>query len=288
MHQASEHATTAARHRLPARPTLARPEAPLTPCSAPTGGTRSHVGERKRIVFTTLGSTLTLTPNPSLLPRARSIRAAPPTAYGAGQRCPAPLPLPRTQGSIAHANKPTPEREHASKQAGQRGGGTTLSHHPKQARQHQKRKHQKANTTQAQTPNPSHPQANTPTTSLLFHHPREHKKRPHSNVWAQPNVSARREPWKSRRPARTKRRRPTRARRQRTQKRANNLVCARCAACARKGRIAREKAAHNSPRQSAWVVVFVGVFADVCRRFWAGWFGGLGVFWGCLACFLVF
>lgn len=48
------------------------------------------------------------------------------------------------------------------------------------------------------------------------------------------------------------------------------------------------KAAHNSPRQSAWVVVFVGVFADVCRRFWAGWFGGLGVFWGCLACFLVF
>jgi len=54
------------------------------------------------------------------------------------------------------------------------------------------------------------------------------------------------------------------------------------------GRTAREKAAHNSPRQSAWVVVFVGVFADVCRRFWAGWFGGLGVFWGCLACFLVF
>ena len=54
------------------------------------------------------------------------------------------------------------------------------------------------------------------------------------------------------------------------------------------GRTAREKAAHNSPRHSAWVVVFVGVFADVCRRVWAGWFGGLGVFWGCLACFLVF
>lgn len=54
------------------------------------------------------------------------------------------------------------------------------------------------------------------------------------------------------------------------------------------GRTAQEKAAHNSPRQSAWVVVFVGVFADVCRRFWAGWLGGLGVFWGCLACFLVF
>lgn len=48
------------------------------------------------------------------------------------------------------------------------------------------------------------------------------------------------------------------------------------------------KAAHNSPRQSAWVVVFVGVFADVCRLFWLVGFGGLGVFWGCLACFLVF
>ena len=51
---------------------------------------------------------------------------------------------------------------------------------------------------------------------------------------------------------------------------------------------ARERAAHNSPRQSAWVVVFVGVFADVCRLFWLVGFGGLGVFWGCLACFLVF
>lgn len=69
--------------------------------------------------------------------------------------------------------------------------------------------------------------------------------------------------------------------------RANNLVCAVCR-LRPQGRTAREKAAHNSPRQSAWVVVFVGVFADVCRRFWAGWFGGLGVFWGCLACFLVF
>lgn len=48
------------------------------------------------------------------------------------------------------------------------------------------------------------------------------------------------------------------------------------------------KAVHTSPRRGAWVVVFVGVFGDVCRRFWAGWFGGLGVFWGCLACFLVF
>ena len=72
--------------------------------------------------------------------------------------------------------------------------------------------------------------------------------------------------------------------------RANNGVCAEAVPpCARQMGVRRErKAAHNSPRHSAWVVVFVGVFADVCRRFWAGWFGGLGVFWGCLACFLVF
>ena len=61
-----------------------------------------------------------------------------------------------------------------------------------------------------------------------------------------------------------------------------------CAACARKGGQRERKAAHNSPRQSAWVVVFVGVFADVCRLFWLVGFGCLGVFWGCLACFLVF
>ena len=92
-----------------------------------------------------------------------------------------------------------------------------------------------APTPKAQTPKGEHtssvntkPQppargANTPTASLLFHHPREHKKRPHSNVWAQPSVSARGEPWKSRRPARTKRRHTTRARRQaHTTRRANN------------------------------------------------------------------
>ena len=61
-----------------------------------------------------------------------------------------------------------------------------------------------------------------------------------------------------------------------------------CAVCARKGGKRERKAAHNSPRQSAWVVVFVGVFADVCRLFWLVGFGGLGVFWGCLACFLGF
>ena len=62
-----------------------------------------------------------------------------------------------------------------------------------------------------------------------------------------------------------------------------------CAACARQTGVSRERRpltiAHAKARGLS---VFVGVFADVCRRFWAGWFEGLGVFWGCLACFLVF
>lgn len=83
---------------------------------------------------------------------------------------------------------------------------------------------------------------------------------------------------------------PTRAGTQKqAHKRAQTMGFAPCAVCARQAGVSRErKAAHNSPRQSAWVVVFVGVFADVCRLFWLVGFGGLGVFWGCLACFLVF
>lgn len=182
-----------------------------------------------------------------------------------------------TRGVSTQASKP-----------GQRGGGTTLSHHPKQARQHQSTQTPKGEHAPRVNTKPSHPQANTPTTSLLFHHPREHKKRPHSSVWAQPSVSARRG---NRGKAGDRHERSADTRRGHADsahtKSANNLVCAVCR-LRPQGRIAREKAAHNSPRQSAWVVVFVGVFADVCRRFWDGWFGGLGVFWGCLACFLVF
>ena len=198
---------------------------------------------------------------------------------------------PRTQGSVAHANKPTPEREHASKQASKPGQGrrgkprpTTpkRAHTSKNANTHantpRKRKHQ--------TPPPASKHAHT---SLLFHHPREHKKRPRHSAWAS-KMCERGNPWQQGRPARTKRRHTTRARRTSTHKSAQTTpVCARCAACARQTGVRRErKAAHNSPRQSAWVVVFVGVFADVCRLFEAGRLGGWGVFLGCLACFLVF
>lgn len=57
---------------------------------------------------------------------------------------------------------------------------------------------------------------------------------------------------------------------------------------ARGGDSAREGPLTIAHARARGLSVFVGVFADVCRRFWAGWFGGLGVFWGCLVCFLVF
>lgn len=156
MHQASEHATTAARHRLPARPTLARPTRLHShPVQHRQGCTRSHVGERKRIVFTTLGSALTLTPNPSLLPRARSIRAAPPThVMGRDNHVPPHYRYPAPKGA---SHTPTSPHQSVSTQAskpGQRGGGTTLSHHhtkaptPRSANTH-------TNTPRAQTSNPT-------------------------------------------------------------------------------------------------------------------------------------
>ena len=83
------------------------------------------------------------------------------------------------------------------------GGGTTLPHHPTKAPTPKKHKHPHEHAPRVNT-KPSHPpNKHAHKTSLLFHHPREHKKRPHSSVWAQPSVSATGEPWKSRRPARS-------------------------------------------------------------------------------------
>ena len=150
---------------------------------------------------------------------------------------------PRTQGSIAHANKPTPEREHASKQASKRGKGAAGPHCPTTPSKRANTK--SANTKRRTRParkhqTPTTHRANTPTSKPALPPPARTQERPHSSVWAQPSVSARGEPWKSRRPARTKRRRPTRARRQRTQKRANNLVCVRCAPAPAREDSARE------------------------------------------------
>ena len=154
-----------------------------------------------------------------------------PHSMGRDNHVPPHTVTPRTQGgaSATAAHTPTSphqRREHARKQASKQAGAKkrTQPHcptTPSKRANTKARKHPHEHAPRVNT-NPSHPQANTPTTSLLFHHPREHKKRPHSSVWAQPSVSTKGEPWKSRRPARTKHRHTTRARRQRTQKRANN------------------------------------------------------------------
>ena len=77
-----------------------------------------------------------------------------------------------------------------------------------------------------------------------------------------------------------------RARRQRTQKRANNHGLRRVPPCARQQGVSRErKAAHNSPRQSAWVECVCG---RVCGRLSAflGWLvWGFGCFFGVFGVF---
>lgn len=64
-------------------------------------------------------------PNPSL---AHNATGATPHCMGRDNDCPAPLPLLPQRNSHAHTNKPTPEREHASKQAGAKG--RTQPHRP--------------------------------------------------------------------------------------------------------------------------------------------------------------
>ena len=83
----------------------------------------------------------------------------------------------------------------------------------------------------------------------------------------------------------------TRARRQRTQQGAQTtLVCAVCRLRPQGGGGQRERGPDTlSPRVVAWV----GCVCGACLRVFVGFFGlvvfgGLGVFWGCLACFLVF
>lgn len=71
-------------------------------------------------------------------------------------------------------------------------------------------------------------------------------------------------------------------------KRANNLGLRRVRLRPRGEDSAREGRTRLAHAKARGLSVFVGVFAGVCRRFWLVGFGGLGVFWGCLACFLVF
>lgn len=134
--------------------------------------------------------------------------------------------------SRAHANKPTPEREHASKQAGARERRDHTAPPPPSKRTHQSTQTPKrtrpARKHETQPPDLSKhahnkPQQGTP--------PSKHKERPRQSAWASKMCERRRTrvPWQGR-PARSKAgETPTRAGTQdkRTQgERANNVVCA--------------------------------------------------------------
>ena len=238
----------------------------------------------------------TLTPNPSL---ARHAAAKQPSAtlYGAGQRLSRPITVnPAPKGASHTPTSPHQRREHQPSKPGQRGGRSHTVPPPQASAPTPRSANTHTNTPHAQTPNPSHPQANTPTTSPNKARPQANTKSAHARARGQARCVSAGGPACPGRGDRheAKQAKPPQGRARRTSAhkasaQTMGFAPKRCRpAPARRGVRRERKAAHNSPRQSALVVVFVGVFADVCRRFWAGWFGGLGVFWGCLACFLVF
>lgn len=195
-------------------------------------------------------------------------------------------PLPGRPPARAHESRAHARGVSTPKGAG--AAGRFLSHHPQTGQAsstHTREAQTPTQTPAANTPNPATHKQTRPQQAPLPP-PRKHRQRPRHSAWAK--KCERGNPWQQGDRHKTKRTRPTRARRQRTQGKRKQWGLRRVPPAPAKGGQRKRRAAHNSPRQSAWVVVFVGVFADVCRRFWAGWFGGLGVFWGCLACFLSF
>lgn len=157
------------------------------------------------------------------------------------------------------------------------------SHHPTDAP-----KPRNANTT-ANTPNPTTHRANTPTTGaapLFCAHTVLPTRLGVGVISVRAGGAAPRHEAKQAKPPQGRARR-TSAHKASAQ--TMGFAPKRCRpAPARRGRAASERPLTIAHAKERGLSVFVGVFADVCRRFWAGWFGGLGVFWGCLACFLVF
>lgn len=158
----------------PPRPTLARPGPAQHPAPQKKGGGKRHpppcyqdgdcTHQKAHTPLSPVSlrvcarvSTLRAPHTPRLSPRARSSRAPHATQYGAGQRLSRPIQLhPARRGASAQAahtpTTPTPEREHASKQAGAKG--RTQPHCPTTPSK-------RANTKKAQTPQANTRKANT-------------------------------------------------------------------------------------------------------------------------------
>lgn len=188
--------------------------------------------------------------------------------------------------------KPRPHepREHQAKERGGKRESVAARHYCPTTPS--KRANTKAHTPPTQTPtrtrDPATHRANTPTSSPSLPPPAQTRSRPRHSAWAKQRErrgNRGREGRPARNEAHTTDAGTQTAHTQKRKPRCLRQVCR----LRPQGRTARREGpltiAHARARGLS---VFVGVFADVCRRFWAGWFGCLGVFWGCLACFMVF
>ena len=187
---------------------------------------------------------------------------------------------------LAHTpTTPTRAREHQPK-----GAGVARHYCPTpQASAHTKaRKHHKRTRTVAQTPNPATREQTRPQQASASTPPSEHKERAHTNTCGHTKCE-RGNPRTCRGDRHERSADPRRGHAgQRTQQARKQPGLRTVCACARKGGQRERRPLTIAHARARGLSVFVGVFADVCRRFWLVGFGGLGVFWGCLACFLVF
>lgn len=126
---------------------------------------------------------------PLSLSAPRGDRSSPRHAIWGGTRLSRPyLAALRPSGTQNHRTRQQAHTRGVSTQASKRGkggGGTTLSHHPKQARQHQSTQTPKGEHAPRVNTKPSHPQANTPTTSPNKARPQANTKSAHARARGQ-------------------------------------------------------------------------------------------------------
>ena len=198
---------------------------------------------------------------------------------GAGHDHPAPPCRPaRHTPPRTHTPKPPTRDMRAPRQAPRQGGQSKANHaHPPE------RQHQETQTPQANTPNPNHPPS-----KHAHNKPRCH---PHANTKAPTPqrvgaaVRAQGDPWQQgdrpERSADTRRGHADSAHNKARKQRGLRRVRLRPQGedSAREG---RTRLAHACRRGLS---VFVGVFAGVCRLFWAGGFWVFGCFFGVFGVF---
>ena len=192
------------------------------------------------------------------------------TLHGAGQRLSRPMPghphaHPATQQPRTRQQRPHQRREHASKQAGAKGRTQPhCPHHP-----------------QASAPTPKHANTKRRTRPARKHetqppaskhaHSKPQQVRPQANTRnvptptrvGTPSVSAGGPAYLQRRPARSEAQTTNAGTQDNAHKSAQTTWFAYGVRLRPQGRTARERAAHNSPRQSAWVECVCG---RVCGR----------------------